>query len=87
MQTANATAFDARIFLNDVIASRAHGIGSVGPYTFPTELPIGGVVNYWDHHEAPGFRASDTNNPVIRDSHPFCAPIATQARPLPPLCP
>jgi hypothetical protein len=87
LQTANATAFDASIFLNDVIASRAHGISSVGPYTFPTELSLGGFGNYWDHREAPGFRPSDTNNPVIRDSLPFCAPITTPARPLPPTCP
>jgi hypothetical protein len=77
------TSFGAKIFLNDVTGSLTRGVSSIGTYTLPSELSFGGAGNYWGHSEAPGFRVSDTNNPSIHDSHPFCQSVATQTRVLP----
>ena len=76
LQQGNATAFGARVFLNDITGSTIRAIGVTGTYTLPTELSWDGVGNYWGHATPPCFRSSDTPlSLLIQDSHSFCVPV------------
>jgi hypothetical protein len=83
--------FGAQIFLNDVTASLTKGVGGIPngamAYAVPSELSVGGAGNFWGHDTAPGFSSVDTDNPNIRDSNPFCQPVAALSSPPPPTCP
>jgi hypothetical protein len=91
--------FGARISENDIINSTTSPVGSFGTYTLASELSVdaqGQICppgaancrgNYWQHDAAPGFRATDTTNPLIRDSNPFCQAVAALGGVVPPTCP
>jgi hypothetical protein len=81
-----ATFFGAQVSQNDFTGS-VFGVSTTGPYTFPTELSVGGIGNYWGHNAPPGFRTTDTNNFNVRDSNPFCQQVAGMTAPLPAMCP
>jgi hypothetical protein len=94
-----ATFFGARISQNDIINSVTRPVGITGAYTLDSELSVddqgricaagatGCRGNYWQHDAAPGFRATDTNDPVIHDSNPFCQPVAALGGVVPATCP
>lgn len=88
LRQADLPTFGAHVFRNDIVHSGTFAVTSFEPtYALPTELSEGGVGNYWGHSTAPGFLASDSNNPVVVDHHPFCAPVAEQPGPPPATCP
>jgi hypothetical protein len=62
-------------------------IDTLAPGVF--ELSVGDVGNYWGHSLSPGFEPSDSSSyPLMKDSHPFCEPVAGMDRSaLPTTCP
>jgi hypothetical protein len=98
-QTPAATVFGARISRNDIVDSLVTPVSSFGAWTLASELSVddqgrvcgagstGCVGNYWQHDEAQGFRATDTNDALIHDSNPFCQPVAGLVGLLPATCP
>jgi hypothetical protein len=95
--------FGARVSENDIINSLVVAVGStqVGStdYAVPSELSVddqgrvctmgstGCRGNFWQHDAAPGFRTTDTNDSDIRDSNPFCQPVAALGGVVPVTCP
>jgi hypothetical protein len=74
----SASSFGAQVFLNDITGSTVRAVDVLSSYTFPTELSVNGMGNYWGHTCLEGgFLSSDSPNiTLIHDSHPFGQSVA-----------
>ena len=86
------TFFGAQVYLNDITGCTERAVETdgyflfgtpQGPYAFPSELSVLGRGNYWGHTcEEGGFLHGDSPNPsLVKDSHPYGAPVAKSATP------
>ena len=101
LQAQSAAFFGAEIYRNDFVTDGAGHAGVVGveshpaTYSFPTDLSVGGMGNYWGRtcDDSDGFRDADEKlkgkvdspNLDVTDSYPYGEPVAGLPGPFP--CP